>query len=356
MTVRYWGKGAAATVIGTVEEGFIARLSRGDCFLFAGRLLELVRVHEMTAYVRRAPAGRAAVPRWNGGKMPLSSELADAMLRELDDADAGRFDGPEMRRLRPLLDLQARWSALPASGRLLAETLRSRDGTHLFLYPFGGRQVHLGIASVLAWRASRPAAATFSMAVNDYGLELLSPQPIEWNRLLAADHDAAADGGLLSGENLLRDLVASLNAGELAQRRFREIARVSGLIFQGFPGAAKSARQLQASSGLFYQVFRQHDPGNLLLTQAEEEVLRQELEVDRLAAALARMRASRLVVQALARPSPFAFPLLIERLREKLSTEKLRDRIERMLKDLERAADAPPPPVGKALRGAGAGK
>lgn len=348
MTVRYWGKGAAGAAIGTVEEGFIARLSRGDCFLFAGRLLELVRVHEMTAYVRRATGGRPAVPRWNGGKMPLSSELADAMLRELDQAAQGRFEGPEMRSLEPLLALQARWSALPTSGRLLAELLRSREGTHLFLYPFAGRQAHLGLASLIAWRASRSSAATFSMAVNDYGLELLSPQEIDWPALLAAKGDDA--GGLFSGDDLLRDLLAGLNAAELAQRRFREIARIAGLVFQGYPGAGRSARQLQASSGLFFQVFRQHDPDNLLLTQAEEEVLRQELDVERLDDALARMRARRLSLQALARPSPFAFPLLIERLREKLSTEKLRDRIERMLKDAERAADAAPADKPRAAR------
>jgi ATP-dependent Lhr-like helicase len=233
---------------------------------------------------------------------------------------------------------------LPATGRLLAETLRSREGHHLFLYPFAGRQVHLGVASLLAWRAAQATVATFSLAVNDYGLELLSPQPIDWGRLLL-------DGGVLSGDRLLPDLLAGLNAAELAQRRFREIARVSGLIFQGFPGAGKSTRQLQASSGLFYQVFRQHDPGNLLLTQAEEEVLRQELEVDRLAQALQRMRADSLLMQHLARPSPFSFPLLIERLREKLSTEKLRDRIERMLQELERAADLPAAtPAPKARR------
>jgi ATP-dependent Lhr-like helicase len=244
-----------------------------------------------------------------------------------------------MRWLEPLLALQARWSALPASGRLLAEFLQSREGTHLFLYPFAGRQAHLGIASLVAWRASRASAATFSMAVNDYGLELLSPQAIDWPALLS-DGDAAA--ALFAGDNLLPDLLAGLNAAELAQRRFREIARIAGLVFQGFPGEGRSARQLQASSGLFFQVFRQHDPGNLLLTQAEEEVLRQELEVDRLGEALARMRASRLTLQRLERPSPFAFPLLIERLREKLSTEKLRDRIERMLQDAERAADGAP--------------
>jgi ATP-dependent Lhr-like helicase len=316
--------------IGTVEEGFVSRLRRGDCFLFGGRLLELVRVHEMTAYVKRASGRRAAVPRWNGGRMPLSSEMADAVLARLAQAARGAFEGPEMRMAEPLLRLQAAWSRLPDPDTLLVERLRSREGWHVFLYPFAGRQVHLGLASLLAWRASGTAPATFSVAVNDYGLELLSPEPVDWSGL--------ADGSLLAEGTLAQDVLASLNSGELALRRFREIARISGLVFQGFPGAPKSSRQLQASSGLFYEVFRQHDADNLLLGQAQREVLEQELDLGRLRATLERLRARRRVEVALERPGPFAFPLLIERLRERVSTEKLADRVARMVRELERAA------------------
>ncbi|CAL93062.1 ligase-associated DNA damage response DEXH box helicase [Azoarcus olearius] len=334
ISVRYWGgRGAAGGRLGTVEESFVARLRPGDCFLFAGRLLELVRVHEMTAWVRRASGARPAVPRWNGGRMPLSSELAAAVVAALDDAADGRFDAPELERARPLLELQARWSALPRRGALLAETLKTREGHHLFLYPFAGRAVHLGLASLFAWRLARTRPLSFSIAVNDYGLTLLCAEDPDW--------DAALGAGLFEAGDLLGDVLASLNAGELARRRFREIARVSGLVFTGYPGEARSTRQLQASAGLFYEVFRNHDPANLLLDQAEQEVLRQELELGRLEAALAAMRAARLLRAPLRRPSPFAFPLLVERMREKLSTEKLADRIRRMLDELERAADAP---------------
>ncbi|MFN9775952.1 MAG: ligase-associated DNA damage response DEXH box helicase [Burkholderiales bacterium] len=326
MTVKYQTGGT----IGTVEEGFVSRLKRGDCFLFAGRLLELVRIHEMTAYVKRATGRRAAVPRWNGGKMPLSSEMADAVLARLEQAAAGRFEGPEMRMAEPLLRLQRAWSRLPDTRTLLAERLRSREGWHPFLYPFAGRHVHLGLASLLAWRVSRRAPATFSVAVNDYGLELLSSEPVDWSGL--------GDGTLLTEGELAHDVLASLNSGELALRRFREIARISGLVFQGFPGAPKSSRQLQASSGLFYEVVREHDAGNLLLGQAQREVLEQELELGRLLATLGRLRALTLVEVGLERPGPFAFPLLIERLREQVTTEKLADRVARMVRELERAA------------------
>ena len=316
--------------LGSVEESFIARMKPGDCFLFGGRLLELVRVHQMTAYVKRAPAGRGAVPRWNGGRMPLSNTLADAVLRELDAADRGRFDSPEMQCVQPLLEIQGRWSVLPTPTTLLSETWKSREGWHLFLYPFAGRLVHLGLASLLAWRAARPEQATFSIAVNDYGFELLSAREIAWGERLPALLETPADPSVLLGE-----VLASLNATEMSRRRFREIARIAGLIFQSHPGERQSNRQLQASASLFFDVFRKYDPGNLLLTQAERELLRQELDVDQLAAALRRMQGQQLAAVMLARPSPLAFPLMVERFREKLTNESLTARIARMVADLE---------------------
>ncbi|MES2820445.1 MAG: ligase-associated DNA damage response DEXH box helicase [Pseudomonadota bacterium] len=328
LTVKYWRKGGGGGSLGTVEEGFIARLRPGDGFLFAGRLLELVRVEDMTAYVRRATGKKAAVPRWNGGRMPLSSELADAVVEQLGAAARGEYASPELRLARPLLEVQQAWSALPTPDSLLAEVLESREGWHLFLYPFAGRSVHLGLASLLAWRLGQQQPLSFSIAVNDYGLELLCATPLEWPLTPA----------LFDSQGLLADVLASLNAGELARRRFREIARIAGLVFSGYPGAPKSARQLQASSGLFFEVFKQYDPDNLLLTQAQQEVLRQELEVDRLAQTLQRLQARRLDIQRIQRPTPLAFPLLVERFRESMSSEKLADRIRRMVQDLERAA------------------
>ena len=326
INVQYQQGGA----LGSVEESFIARMKPGDCFLFGGRLLELVRVHQMTAYVKKAAAGRAAVPRWNGGRMPLSNTLADAVLRELDAADHGVFDSPEMRCVRPLLEVQRKWSALPTPLTLVAETWKSREGWHLFLYPFAGRQVHLGLASLLAWRAAQPDQATFSIAVNDYGMELLSAREIAWAERLP---------GLLvtpvEPDALLAEVLASLNATELSRRRFREIARIAGLIFQSHPGERQSNRQLQASASLFFDVFRKYDPGNRLLAQAEAELLSRELDVAQLAAALDRMRGQQLAVIALERPSPLAFPLMVERFREKLSNESLSERIARMVADLE---------------------
>jgi ATP-dependent Lhr-like helicase len=319
--------------LGSIEESFIARLRKGDAFVFGGRLLELVRVHEMTAYAAPAKRRSGVVPRWAGSKMPLSTEMADATLVELEAAVAGRYDTPEMQLVRPLIELQARWSVVPARDLLVVESLRSREGRHLFVYPFAGRHVHLGLASLLACRIGQATPSTFSIAINDYGFELLSPVDIDW---MGAWQRRTSH--LLGEDRLLDDVLASLNAGELALRRFREVARVAGLVFQGYPGAPKSTRQLQASSGLLYEVFRKYDAGNRLLGQAEREVFEQELDIERLRAALARMRGQRVVYRMLARPTPLAFPLMAERLREQVTTERLAARIERMLAELEESA------------------
>jgi ATP-dependent Lhr-like helicase len=322
--------------LGSVEESFIARLRKGDHFLFAGRILEFVRLHEMTAYVRRATGAKGAVPRWQGGRMPMSSELAHAALEQLRLATLDRYEGPEMQALKPLLEIQQRWSSLPTPDATVIETMHSREGRHLFMFPFAGRSVHVGLASLLAYRVGRMTPVTFSIAVNDYGFELLSAQELEWAPLLDAAHGADVD--LFSTDHLLEDVLASLNATEMSQRRFREIARIAGLVFQGYPGQGKSARQLQASSSLFFAVFSQHDAGNLLLTQAQREVLEQELELGRLRATLLELQARSVQFHAIKRATPFGFALMVERFREKLSTEKLSDRVARLVRELEKAA------------------
>lgn len=323
--------------IGQIEENFIARLKAGDHFVFAGRVLEYVRTHDMAALVRKATKKSGIVPSWAGGKMPLSSELADATLEVLHGARQGDFFEPELQAARPMLLAQQRLSRLPTPGTLLVEQFHSREGHHAFVYPFAGRHVHLGLASLLAWRLAREAPNTFSLSVNDYGFELLAAQAMDLAPLL--------DGRALGDETLLADVLASLNSSELAQRRFREIARVAGLVFTGYPGAPKSTRQLQASSSLFYEVFRKYDPANRLLGQADAEVLAQELDIRRLAASLKRMRAQRIEAVELHAPSPFALALMVERFREQLTTEKLADRLARMLADAQAALDEVPAPA-----------
>ena len=318
----------AGATIGTMEEGFIARLKPGDHFFFAGKLLEFVRVRDMAAYVRRATKNKGTVPTWQGSKMALSTELSDAVLEMMQGAAQGDFLEPELEAARPMLITQQRLSRIPTPDTLLVEAFQSREGQHLYIYPFAGRNVHLGLASLIAWRLAREHPNTFSISINDYGFELVSAEPF--------DVEPVTSQRVFSGTDLLHDVLASLNSTELAQRRFREIARVAGLISTGYPGQKKSTRQLQASSALFYEVFRKYDAGNLLLNQAESEVLSQELELSRLGGTLERMRARRLVFAPLRHPSPMSLPLMVERFREKLSTEQLSQRLDRILRDMER--------------------
>jgi ATP-dependent helicase Lhr and Lhr-like helicase len=316
--------------LGSVEESFIARLKQGDRFTFAGKSLEFIRVRDMKAWVRRAPSSKGAIPRWMGSRLPMSGQLSALLRSRLGEANAGVFRGPEMEAIRPLLEVQRKWSHIPAPSELLVERVRTREGWHLFVYPFEGRLVHEGLAALTAFRLSRIVKISFSMSSNDYGFELLSPTepPL----------DEALDRSLFSPDGLLDDIMAALNATEMARRQFRELARVAGLVFPGLPRSGKSARQLQASSSLFFDVLRRYDPGNLLLSQATREVLERQLESTRMGATLHRLSASRIVVTAPKRPTPLAFPLVVDRNRDKVSSESLSDRIRRMQLSLEKAA------------------
>ena len=316
--------------LGTVEESFVSRLNPGDKFLFAGKALEFIRIRDMTAWVKRAKNLKGAVPRWAGGRLPLSNQLAHAIRQELEYAKYGELRDSEMQVLAPILELQSRWSAIPAEDEFLIEQVETNEGHHLFFYPFEGRLVHEGLAALFAYRISQIQPITFSIACNDYGFELLSPE----SPPLAA---AIADG-LISSANLAHDIPASLNAVEMAKRQFREIARVAGLVFQGFPGANKSAKQVQATSGLFYDVFARYDPDNMLLQQAAREVLERQLEQSRMAIALQRLEQSTILLTNPEKPTPMAFPILVDRLRETVSTESISQRIQKLTVLLETEA------------------
>ncbi|MEZ4706357.1 MAG: ligase-associated DNA damage response DEXH box helicase [Caldilineaceae bacterium] len=326
LDVRFQSGGA----LGAIEESFVARLKPGDTFIFAGRLLEFRRIKDMTVQVRKATQSRGVVPRWQGGRMPLSSHLADAVRLRLATAEVGIYDTPEMQAVQPILAIQQRWSRIPAAGELLIEAVKTREGHHLFLYPLAGYQVHEGLASLLAYRLSQQAPRTISAFATDYGCELLSPTPMPI--------DEAGWRQILSTENLLADILLCLNAAEMARRQFRDIARVAGLIFSGYPGSQKTTRQIQASSSVIYDAMVKYDPDNLLLDQARREVLERQLDFVQLQRTLEGIAGEELVLTSPRRLTPMAFPLWASRLRSQISSETWSDRVARMVMQLEKAA------------------
>lgn len=313
--------------IGSIEENFITRLKTGDVFWFAGRPLELVQIREMTAYVQKSKNKKGIVPSFLGNRLSLSPVLANMLRNKLDDYKKGIIKDVEIEALLPLLEVQAYRSAIPARNELLIEELNTKEGWHYFIYPFSGRTMHEGMAALVAYRIAAREAATFSIAMNDYGFELLTEDRI--------DIAEAIESGILSTENLHQDLQQSINATEMAKRRFREIAQISGILFTGYPGKTKRNRHLQASSSLFFDVFSQFDSENLLLEQAYYEVYHYLLEEDRLMSVLNSLSSKKVVLTHPKKFTPFAFPIMVDRMRETLTTEKLEDRIKKMRLEVE---------------------
>lgn len=313
--------------LGTIEESFISRLKPKSNFFFSGKLLKLERVRDLTAIVSKANSGQGAIPVWGGGKSPLSSELSLAVRKKLMEAKKDNILDPEMKAIAPTLAIQDKISTLPAPNQFLIEKTRTKEGVNWFLFPFAGRLANEGLAALTSYRMSKLAPMTLSISFNDYGFHLCSNEDIEigieeWHKLLAP-------------ENVVGELLHCMNLSEMAKRQFREIARIAGLIFQGYPGAQKSGRQVQASGSLFFDVFTKYDPENLLLTQAKREVLERQLEVQRICHNLDEIKNQEFVLSETHRLTPFAFPLWAESLRTQVSSESWGDRVRKMAMDLE---------------------
>jgi ATP-dependent Lhr-like helicase len=316
--------------LGTIEESFINSLNPGDTFWFTGRPLEFIQLKDMTVYVRKSNKKGGRIPAWGGGRLPLSSKLSELIKQKLDEAQNGHYDGVEMNKVKPLLELQKLWSEIPGESKLLIEKIDSESGSHIFIYPFEGRFVHEILSALVAHRISKIKPFSFSIAMNDYGFELLSDQEIPIEDALELD--------LFSLDNLLPDIEACINNSGLAKMKFRDIATIAGLIFKGYPGKIVSNKHLQSSSSLLYEVFNQYDPNNLLIRQAKEEVITLQLDYKRLIDALTKINKQEIALKYPEKITPFAFPIMADRLRQKLTNEKLSDRILRLKKSLEKAA------------------
>jgi len=350
--------------VGVIEEWFISRLQPGDVFTLAGRNLEYIMIKEMTALVKKSNAKKSIVPSWQGGRMPLSANLGKKLREQLTVAGTQsgvrsresevksqkskvksqiELEAPsnelrsqpspgsvahkgetyeELEVLGPLFALQEKLSHVPKENELLIEHIETKDGFHLFVYPFEGRLVHEAMAAILAYRISRITPITFSFAMNDYGFELLSDQPIPVDDANVYD--------LFTPDNLLADIQRSVNATEMARRKFRDVAVIGGLVFQGLPGDKIKARHLQASASLLFNVFSEYEPDNLLIRQAYQEVFDQQMEEVRLRDMLQRIQSSTIIITFPEQLTPFCFPIKVDSMREDLSSEKLEDRVRRM--------------------------
>jgi ATP-dependent Lhr-like helicase len=321
IAIRYPNQG----LIGHVEEFFISRLTEGSHFVFGGTVFQLLRVEGLNAFVQKSKRKSGAVPSWQGGRMSLSSEISEIIRQELTDSQNMLNTGVEFKKLNPLLQLQQEVSAVPTEDIILIESMSSHEGYHLYVYPFEGRMVNEGMALLFAYRLSEDGGQSFSVGMNDYGFELLSNKPIELNSTNWRQ--------VISTQELYHDLTHSVNHAELARKQFRGIAAISGLTFKGFPNKVVKEKHLHANSSLFFDVFSDYDPDNLLLRQAYEEAVYLHMDEVRMRRALNRLAQAEARFIQLDKPSPFSFPILVDRLRETLSTEPMEERVRQLMSD-----------------------
>ena len=314
--------------LGSIEEWFISKLKPGDTFAFSGKILELIRTHKMEVIVKKSKIKQAKIPSWMGGRMSFSAHLSDLLKKALFE-DQNKTTR-EFQSLVPVFEQQKKESIVPKPDELLIERFETKEGVHTLFYPFEGYAIHEAMANLMAYRISLIFPISFSMSFNDYGFELLSDQ--------AFSPEAFLDNNLFTPEYLFDDLAKSINISEMARRRFRDIALISGLVFQGYPNKPVKSKHLQSGSQLFFEVFKDYEPDNLLYQQAVEETFDHGMERGRMQLVFEELEQKTIVWKNCSQPTPFSFPLITDRIRSKLSSETVEDRIKKMYLKLEKAA------------------
>lgn len=313
--------------IGMVEEYFISKLKKDEKFILAGRVLEVAMIKDMTVFVRAAK-GKAFAPSYLGGRLPLSSNLGQFLREKLSGALNPKASEKELKFLHPLLMNQEERSHIPKEDEFLVELIKNREGYHLFMYPFEGRLVHEVMSALIAYRISKLAPISFSMAMNDYGFELFSDKEIPLN-----DENLHK---ILSRENLMTDVISSINSAEMARRKFRDIAVISGMVIQNYAGKQRSNKSLQSSAGLIFKVLEDYDPNHFLVRQSYTEVFNAQLQEQRLVEAFKRIEKSKIILKFANTFTPLSFPIKVDSLRQTLSSEGLDARIQKLIQQAKK--------------------
>jgi ATP-dependent Lhr-like helicase len=284
------------TPLGKIEEYFAEQLSPGDTFLFAGRLLEVVKIDGLDISTRLSRKTEPMIPSYQGGRMPLTTNLANRVRQFLStSADWHRFPA----EVQEWLDWQQKVAVLPRADGLLIETFPRNGKWYLVAYCFEGRNAHQSLGLLITRRMENLGLDPLGFVGSDYVVAAWCLKPVD-------------DPAQLFLPDIMEDeLKLWMDESTLLKRSFREVAVISGLIDRQQPGVQKTGRQLMASTDLIYDVLRKYDPDHLLLRATWEDARRKISDVARLDDFLQRIQ-GHIQHERLARVSPLAVPIILE--------------------------------------------
>ena len=287
--------------LGEVEEYFAQQLRPGDTFLFAGQLLRFVEIRDMVVIAQRTSGGGdPKIPAYAGGKLPLSTYLAERVRGII--ADPARWSSLPAG-VQEWLGLQRWRSQMPPEGGLLIESFPRGPRWFLVAYCFEGRNAHQTLGMLLTKRMERAGLRPLGFVASDYVLAVWSVEPV-------GSHKGELDE-LFDEDMLGDDLEAWMAESSMLRRTFRNVAVIAGLIDRNIPGLNKTGRQVTFNTDLIYDVLRKHQPDHILLRATRADAATGLTDIKRLGEMLGRIK-GRITHRRLDRISPLAVPVLLE--------------------------------------------
>ena len=302
--------------LGEIEEYFVNSLVPGDSFMFAGRILRFQGIRKAGIVdVVATTDTEPKVPAYAGGRLPLTSNLADR-IRDMMGQSDGWAHFP--LALRQWLSTQSRKSSLPDSDSLLVETFPRGGKFYMVIYGFEGRNAHQTLGMLVTRRMERLGLKPIGFVATDYAIAVWSLKRVDIpDQLLSAD---------MMGDDLEEWMLES----SMLKRAFRVVATIAGLLEKRLPGASKTGRQMTINSDLIYDVLLRHQPDHMLIRATRQEAARGLTDIRRLSDMLTRF-SGRIKARHLNRVSPLALPLMLEVGREVVTSSA----VENALAELE---------------------
>lgn len=327
--------------IGTIDEGFLEKLDKGDVFVLGGNTYQFNYARGMVAQVTAAPGKRPTVPSWYSDRLPLSYDLAKSIqhFRALMDERLRKkhkkediisfvhsylyVDDVAAEALYNYFQDQFDYVGIPHEKKLLIEQYRDEQmKNYVVFHSLYGRRTNDALARALAYAIMRSQHKDVEIGISDNGFYISYDKNVNVKKAFE----------LLTQKNFREVLELAIDKSEITRRRFRHCAGRALMILRTYGGERKRVGRQQVSSTILMSAVRRISEKFFILRETRREVLEDLMDVHAALDVLTQIENKTIKIEEVTTfiPSPFALNLVMQGYSDILRMEDRQKFLQRM--------------------------
>jgi len=310
-------------VVGTIDEGFLERLKRGDVFVLGGTRYEFLFARGMTAQVNASVMRPPTIPSWFSEMLPLSFDLGleiGRFRRLMEERFRNKRSKKEILEFingylyvdvngaeaiyNYFRDMFYYTKEIPNDKKLLIEVYKEDRRNYYVFHALYGRRVNDVLSRAIAYGLKRLSHRDMEIGINDNGFYLASEETL--NVITALDR--------IKSKDLNKIMINALEKTEVLGRRFRHCAARALMILRMYKGQAKRVGRQQVSSMILLNAVKRIDNDFSILKEARREVMEDLMDIDNASKIIKEIEDGKIELRKIMTtvPSPFAFNLVLQ--------------------------------------------